>query len=412
MSLFRDNFHLPLCEKTEKPYTYLCGHSLGLQPKLTRSFVEAELEVWKTSAVEGHFKEGTHWYSYHETVAPSLATLTGSKPGEVVAMNSLTVNLHLMLVSFYRPSATRAKILADFPSFPSDKYALDSAIRFHGLDPKTHLIRFETFKNNALSTTEEWLDAIEKNKDTLALVYLNPVNYLTGQLIDVEPIARLCQQYDILIGLDLAHAIGNVTLLLNHWGIDFAIWCSYKYLNAGPGAIGGAFVHDRHHTAVLPRLEGWWGTNSKTRFQMADGFDSCHTVDAWQLSNPPILMLAALRASLEIFNQTSLQELRSLGDAMTIRFIDEITNSALRDEIQIINGTSPRGNMLCARLTNTSSDHIHRQLSQRGIILDQRKPDILRFSFCPLYNIMEDVDFLLEAFNDSLFENKRWGGIR
>jgi kynureninase len=375
---------------------------LGLQPKSVRSFIEKELLVWQEYAVEGHFKKDSQWYSYHKKVTDSLAKLTGAKATEVVAMNSLTTNLHLMLISFLRPKGSKNKILCDFPSFPSDKYAFDSALKLHGLNSDDSLIRFETLQGNDLATTDQWIETIENNKDQLCLVYLNPINYLTGQLIDVQAISAICQKFNIPIGFDLAHSIGNVELELNKWGIDFAIWCSYKYLNASPGAVGGCFVHERHHNSDLPRLEGWWGTNPKSRFNMSDKFESSQTAEAWQLSNPPILMIAALRASLDVFEQTSLKVLRKVGDDLTNLFIDSVEQSHLKEKLHIINGNSPRGNMLCIRLKTNDSKEIYDKLCKKGIILDQRKPDILRFSFCPLYNTETEVEYLIESMSKVL----------
>ena len=408
MSTTRHLFHIPQNETTGGELRYFCGHSLGLQPKSARDHVLKEMEVWKDHAVEGHFKEGSHWYSYHETVTDSLARLAGAKPSEVVAMNSLTANLHLMMASFLRPQGNKSKILTDAPCFPSDKYALDSALKFHGLDPAEALIKFETLQGNTLATTEDWVEKIEAHAHELCLVYVNPVNYLTGQFLDMKVISETCQRLGLPLGLDLAHSMGNVELELHDWGVDFAIWCSYKYLNSSPGAIGGAYVHERHHTADLPRLEGWWGTNPHTRFQMGDRFESANTAEAWQLSNPPILMLAALRASLDIFDQTSMAELAKSGKAMTDKFVGQVESSNLGEKIHIVNGHVRRGNMLCLRLKDAGNfEKIQETLLAEGVILDTRKPDILRLSFCSLYTNEEDIQALLDVLESVLVRDQK-----
>ena len=400
---FRDLFHIPKNQKTKQELTYLCGHSLGLQPKAIRDAIENELNIWQDFAVDGHFKQGSPWYSYHENLALPLAKLIGAEPTEVVAMNSLTTNLHLMMVSFFQPTKAKYKILTDSPCFPSDKYALDSILKFHGLDPADALIKIETIEGESLINTQKFLSKIKEHKEKACLVFLNPVNYLSGQFMDIEVIAAACQQHGLTIGLDLAHSIGNVPLKLHEWQIDFAIWCSYKYLNGGPGTIGGCFVHSNHHQQDLRRFEGWWGTNNKTRFLMKNTFESAFTADAWQLSNPPILLLAALKASLEIFDQTTINKLNEQSSLLTSLFIDAVEKCRLKEHINIINAETNRGNMISLRLKNSNHfSEVQEKLTKAGIVIDYRQPDILRASFSPLYNTQADVHAFLNALDYAL----------
>src|SRR6266704_4611406 len=301
----RDKFHLPL-GKDGKPLIYFAGNSLGLMPKSARQVVDQELDDWAKLGVDAHLEAKTPWYSYHETLRKPTARLIGAKPVEVICMNSLTVNLHLMMATFYRPTKSRFKILMEDPAFPSDTYAIKTQIVHHGLDPKDALILASPRKAEFTVCTEDIVDLIEKNRDQLAVVMIAGVNFFTGQLFDIPTITKSAQKHGITVGVDLAHAIGNVPLSLHDWNIDFAVWCSYKYLNAGPGAVAGAFVHERHATNTnLPRLAGWFGNDPNTRFrmQLEPEFIPVASADGWQISNPPILSMAPLRASLAIFDQ-------------------------------------------------------------------------------------------------------------
>ncbi|MBY0232768.1 MAG: kynureninase [Gemmataceae bacterium] len=373
--MLRDSFHLP-------PGVYLCGHSLGAQPRAARALVVAELDAWATQGVEAHFKPDAPWYAYHETVREPLARLAGAMPSEVVAMNGLTVNLHLLLASFFRPQGRRCKILIDEPTFPSDRYAVASHLAQRGLDPATHLVSLP------IERIPEALD------ETVAVALLAGVNYLTGEVLDIPAMAALCRSRGVVLGLDLAHAMGNVELALHADGVDFAVWCSYKYLNAGPGAVAGAFVHERHGDAGLPRLAGWWGNDPATRFRMRTERDFVPRpgADGWQLSNPPILALAPLRASLALFDQATVPALRRRSLELTEGLI-----RALPPAVELVSPREPgrRGNMLCLRVAEAK--RVHEALAREGIACDLREPDILRASLCPLYNDEGDARKLAEG---------------
>src|SRR5947207_1036251 len=302
---FREKFHLPV-SADGKPFFYFAGNSLGLMPKAARKVVEWELDDWAKRAVDAHHTADTPWYSYHETLREPIARLIGAKPNEVICMNSLTVNLHLMMATFYRPTKARFKILMEEPAFPSDTYAIKTQIVHHGLNPKDALLLARPRKGEFTVRTEAIIDLIEKNADTLAVVLIGAVNFFTGQLFDVPAIAAAARKHGIAVGVDLAHAVGNVPLSLHEWNVDFAVWCSYKYLNAGPGAVAGAFVHERHATNKnLPRLAGWFGNDPNTRFRMhlEPEFIPVASADGWQISNPPIFSMAPLRASLAVFDE-------------------------------------------------------------------------------------------------------------
>src|SRR5881392_3848481 len=317
---FREKFHLPL-GKDGKPVIYFAGNSLGLMPKSARQIVEEELDNWATLGVDAHHATGTPWYSYHEALREPTARLVGAQPNEVICMNSLTVNLHLMMATFYRPTKSRFKILMEEPAFPSDTYAIKSQIVHRGLDPKDALILVRPRKGAFTVRTEEIVDLIERHSDQLAVVMIGAVNFFTGQLFDIEKITTAAQKHGIVVGFDLAHAIGNVPLALHDWDVDFAVWCSYKYLNAGPGAVAGAFVRERHASNTdLPRLAGWFGNDPNTRFRMhlEPEFIPVPSADGWQVSNPPILAMAPLRASLAIFEEAGgMERLRQKSIKLT-----------------------------------------------------------------------------------------------
>src|SRR5881396_1150000 len=316
---FRKKFYLPL-GKDGKPLIYFAGNSLGPMPKAARQIVEEELDNWARLGVDAHHATGTPWYSYHEALREPTARLVGAKPIEVICMNSLTVNLHLMMATFYRPTKSRFKILMDDPAFPSDTYAIKTQLVHHGLDPKDALVLARPRKGEFTVRREEIVDLIEKHSDQLAVVMIGAVNFFTGQLFDMERITAAAQKHGIVVGFDLAHAIGNVPVALHDWGVDFAVWCSYKYLNGGPGAVGGAFVHEKHGRDLdLPRLAGWWGNDPATRcrMQLQPDFIPREGADGWQVSNPPILSMAPLRASLELFDTAGMAALRTKSERLT-----------------------------------------------------------------------------------------------
>ncbi len=374
---------------------FITTHFHGLAPT-TRADIDAELTDWADLGVEGHFHAGHPWLPYHEFVTDMSARVVGAKPLEVVVMNTLTVNLHLMLVSFYRPTKKRYKILIEKGAFPSDQYAVASQVAFHGFDTRDGVIEFTPKPGCDTLDTEEMIETIKKHGEEVALVLLGDVNYLTGQAFEVEKIARASHDAGAMFGLNLAHGAGNLTLLqLNAWQVDFAVWCSYKYLNSGPGGIAGCFVHEKHsQNFELPRFAGWWGHNKKTRFAMGPEFDPMPGAEGWQLSNPPIFQLAALRASLEIFDQASMVALRKKGDRLTayLQYLLDDINSQVPGFCSIITPRDPahRGSQLSLRFRGESKILLE-QFKAEGVVCDFREPDIIRATPVPLYNSFEDV---------------------
>lgn len=389
LSSFREQFHFPPEPNGTQPI-YFAGHSLGLMPKKAQEFIQIELDSWKTYGVEGHF-EGPHpWLPYHENITKSFARLVGAKESEVVAMNTLTVNLHLAMVSFYQPQKEKFKILIEQHAFPSDKYAVDSQARFHGHDPRSAVIELKPPAGGMIFSEDDMLEQIEDHKDETALIMIGNCNYLSGQNFNIQRIVDFAHQHDIFVGVNLAHGAGNLELKLHEWGVDFAVWCSYKYLNSGPGGIAGCFIHERHHgNKDLPRFEGWWGQNKKTRFKMGPDFDPIPSVEAWQLSNPPIFQLAALRASMELFDQATMPKLRLRGDELTA-YMEFLIRKKAEAQVEVINGDVERGSMLCLRF-KTGQTKIGELFRKQGVIVDFREPDIIRATPAPLYNSFEDV---------------------
>ena len=397
---FRKYFFIPKNKQGEN-CIYLAGNSLGLQPKGVQDNIDQELKDWAQLGVEGHFHAKNPWLPYHESVTAAMARVVGAKPQEVVVMNSLTVNLHLMMVSFYRPSKKRFKVLIEKGAFPSDQYAVASQIRFHGLDPKETLIEVGPRENEDLLRTEDLLSAIEKHGSELALVLLGQVNYLTGQAYDVPTLVQATHNQGSFFALDLAHGAGNLLLSLHDWNVDFAVWCSYKYLNSGPGGIAGCFVHEKHKNEKdIPRFAGWWGHNKKTRFQMGPDFDLIEGAEGWQLSNPPIFQLASLRASLDLFDRATMPELRRKGDQLT-GYLQDLLEKFLGDSCEIVTPklSSQRGSQLSLRVQNPKERL--KKLADAGIICDFREPDIIRAAPVPLYNTFHDIwSFVQNLKND------------
>jgi kynureninase len=384
----RSQFHLPTVNG--EPALYFCGHSLGPMPKTVRALVEQEFYDWEKLGVEGHFHAKNPWLPYHEFLTPMMSKIVGGQESEVVVMNTLTVNLHLMLVSFYRPDKKRYKILIEKNTFPSDKYAVDSQARFHGFDPQKAIIELPS--NLMTSTTEQIISTIEVHADELALIMLGNCNYLSGQNFDMEKIVKVAHQHNILVGFNLAHGAGNIKLKLHDWQVDFAVWCSYKYLNAGPGNLAGCFVHQNHHGKTLPRFEGWWGHDKSTRFKMGPQFSAIPTAEAWQLSNPPIFQLAALRASLEIFNSVGMDAIVKKSQLLTGYFEYLLKNECL-DQCQVIT-PADRGSMLCLQFKKSAKDCL-KLFNDKRILCDFREPDILRITPAPLYNSFKEVTELV-----------------
>ncbi|MEO7324898.1 MAG: kynureninase [Dokdonella sp.] len=388
LAAFRDEFLIPRNEDGSEQI-YFCGNSLGLQPRAVRAALIDELDDWHGLAVEAHFRGKHPWMPYHEYVREDLASLVGALPHEVVAMNSLTVNLHLMMVSFYRPSAERNAILLEKSAFPSDHHAVESQIRFHGFDPATSRIELESDEANGTISQDSILRAIDEHGERIALVLLPGVQYLSGQAFDLAAITTAAHAKGCRVGFDLAHAAGNLRLQLHAVGCDFAVWCSYKYLNAGPGAVAGCFVHERHARADLPRLAGWWGHDQASRFRMGPEFVPTPGADGWQLSNPPILALAPLRVSLAIFRRAGMDALRTKSESLTAYF-EALIREHAADVLDIATPTEParRGCQLSLRVKGPRDagrslyDHLHAS----GIVVDWREPDVIRAAPTPLYN--------------------------
>ena len=384
---YRNEFHIPL-KKNGEPHVYMCGNSLGLQPKRTKQFLIQELDDWATFGVEGHFHAKNPWLPYHEFLSESYAKIVGAKNSEVVAMNTLTVNLHLMMVSFYRPSKKRHKIIIEGDAFPSDIYAVESQIKHHGFLPESSLIKLRPRDGESAIRIEDISAIIERDGYEIALIMLGGVNYYTGQVFDFEVITKLAHNKGINVGFDLAHAAGNIKLELHKWGVDFAVWCSYKYLNSGPGSVAGAFVHEKHHNTNLPKFAGWWGHNKEERFKMPDKFNPITSAEGWQLSNPPILSLAAIRASLSIFDEVGMDKLVLKSKKLT-DYLVFLLNSVKTDRIEIIT-PEERGCQLSIRVRN-GDKKLFDSITVKGVIADWREPDVIRVAPIPLYNSFQDV---------------------
>lgn len=395
---FRERFHLP-SGKNGKPLIYFAGNSLGLMPKSAKEIVEQELHDWATLGVAAHLEGKTPWYSYHETLRDPAARLVGAKTNEVICMNSLTVNLHLMMATFYRPTKSRFKILMEDPAFPSDTYAIKTQIVHHGLNPKDALMLASPRKGELTAQTEDVLDLINKHAKELAVVLIGGVNFFTGQLFDIPTITAAAQKHGITVGVDLAHAIGNVPLSLHDWNVDFAVWCSYKYLNAGPGAVAGAFVHERHATNTdLPRLAGWFGNDPNTRFrmQLEPEFIPVPSADGWQVSNPPILAMAPLRASLAIFDEAGgMKSLREKSIRLT-NYLQFLLESGLDGQVKkALTIITPRKeNERGCQLSILVHEHgkeVFGKLEAAGVTCDFREPNVIRVAPTPLYNTFHEV---------------------
>jgi kynureninase len=397
---FAAQFHHP-SDAAGRRLVYLCGHSLGLEARSAAAYVEQELADWRQLGVLGHHAATRPWISYHERAAAPLAELAGAAQSEVVAMNSLTVNLHLMMISFFRPTAARNCILIEKSAFPSDRYAIVSQLEFRGLNAAEHLIEVEPRAGERCLRTEDLIDCIAREGRRLALVLLPGVQYLTGQSLDLAPLIDAARRAGATVGLDLAHAIGNTLLHLHDWNADFAVWCSYKYLNAGPGAIGGCFVHERHGSRLdLPRFAGWWGHDKATRFQMGPEFRPMHGAEGWQVSNPSVLSAAPLLASLEIFRRAGLERLREKSISLTA-YLQRLLEGLLPGVVEIVTpaAAQERGCQLSLRIAQPAPQarRCHERLTAAGVVGDWREPDTLRLSPVPLYNSYSDVYTAVEA---------------
>ncbi len=392
---FREQFYFP--QHNDKNTLYFTGNSLGLQPKKTSEYVNQELKDWASLGVEGHFKKDTGWFGYHELLRESTARLVGALPHEVVVMNQLTVNLHLLLVTFYRPTKQRYKIICEAGAFPSDRYALQSQVKFHGFNAADALIELKPRAGEYLLREEDILKAIKDCGDELAVLMMGGLNYYSGQVFDMQTIAKAVHDVGAYAGFDLAHAAGNIKLNLHDWNLDFACWCSYKYLNTGPGGVAGVFIHEQHATnKALPRFAGWWGNDPETRFQMLHDFDPVASADAWQLSNAPILPMAALRASMEIFDKAGMDALTKKSLMLTgfLQFViqdilEKKNNQSLIDIITPFD-KQQQGCQL-SLIIKQKGKKVFDTLTESGVIADWREPDVLRIAPVPLYNSFEDV---------------------
>jgi len=386
---YRSKFEIPKGENQEE-VIYLCGNSLGLMPKQTRDYLNQELDDWAKYGVEGHFHAKNPWFSYHEPLSAPMARIVGAKEKEVVVMNSLTTNLHLLMVSFYRPTPQKYKILVDYNAFPSDHYVVMSQLRFHGYGPEA-IIELNPDENGIVNT-QHVVETIARHKDEIALIMIGGVNYYTGQLYDINTIAKEAKKHGLTIGLDLAHAAGNIQLELHDDDIDFAAWCTYKYLNSGPGSLSGIYIHERHHGKKdIPRFEGWWGTDKENRFKMTKTFEPINSAEAWQHSNPPILSLAAIKSSLAIFDKIGMEALTAKSKVLT-SYLEYLLKNIKSGKIKAVTPSIDvkRGCQLSIQI-NGGDRSIHDKLMANNVICDWREPANIRVAPVPLYNSFEDV---------------------
>jgi len=396
LSYLRTQFYIPK-DKKGKDWLYFTGNSLGLQPKSTQKYIQEELDNWANFGVEGHFKTQHPWVKYHELLTDKMAKIVGAKPIEVVVSNTLTTNLHLLMVSFYRPTKKKYKIVIESDAFPSDRYAVESQLQFHGFDPSEGLIEWKPREGEDLLRIEDLEELVANQGDEIALLLIGGVNYYTGQFLDLKKIAQIGHAKNCMVGIDLAHGAGNINPNLHDSGVDFAAWCSYKYLNSGPGSIGASFVHEKHaYNKELPRFSGWWNHNKETRFNMRMPFDVLPGAEGWQLSNPIILSMAAIRASLDMFDTVGMKALREKSEKLT-GYLAYLLGEIKTDKISIITPSNPkeRGCQLSIRVKGANKT-LHDQLIENQIITDWREPDVIRCAPVPMYNSFEDVYKMVE----------------
>ncbi|WKN33374.1 kynureninase [Porifericola rhodea] len=408
LQAYRKQFHIPLDEKGS-PKIYFCGNSLGLQPKEATLYLDEALHKWKTQAVEGHFNEPAPWLSYHKQLKASLAHITGSLTEEVVSMNNLSSNLHLMMVSFYRPSPQRYKIMLEAGAFPSDQYAVESQVRYHGYTPEDAIIEVTPNAGEETLRLDDILQKIQEHSHELALVLFPGVQYYSGQYLDIQKITEAAHLAGAYAGFDLAHTVGNIPLELHKWNVDFAVWCSYKYLNSGPGNNGGAFVHERYAAAKeLPRFAGWWGHQEEERFQMKKGFKPMYGVDGWQLSNVNILSTSVQRYALEMIAEAGMHNLRQKSISLTA-FLEECIQAAdpQSQHVHIITPAAPeeRGCQLSLSVPHEGKKLFER-LTEAGIVTDWREPRVIRVAPTPLYNTFREVYRFYEILNSTLYASE------
>ena len=392
LSSFRSKFYIPIINQHE--CIYFTGNSLGLQSKNTQDFVLNELEDWANFGVEGHLHARNPWLSYHEMFPKLLAPIVGGREHEIVVMNQLTVNLHLLMATFYQPSSKKYKIICEAKAFSSDQYVLESQVREHGYDPSDAIIEISPREKEHSIQLEDILNAIERHKEDACLVFIGGVNYYSGQVFDMYAITEAAHKADMIAGFDLAHAAGNIPLQLHDWQVDFAAWCSYKYLNSGPGGVSGVFIHEKHSkNTSLHRLAGWWGHQKSERFNMEKGFNPIATAEGWQLSNAPILSMAAHKASLEIFAAAGVEKLfskaKQLSDYLFF-ILNNINNKLPQPLINVITPVNEKGCQASMQI-NEHGKSVHNALTNHGIITDWREPNVIRVAPVPLYNSFTDI---------------------
>ncbi|WP_445747924.1 kynureninase [Polaribacter sp.] len=406
LAFLRDEFHIPK-DNNGKEWIYFTGNSLGLQPKITQKYLQQELDDWANLGVEGHFEAKNPWLHYHEDLSIKMAKIVGAKPIEVTVANTLTVNLHLLMVSFYQPTKTKYKILIESDAFPSDRYAVESQLKFHGFDPAESLVEWKPRNGETLLNFHDLEQIIQNQGDEIALLLIGGLNYYTGQFLDLKKIAAIGHSKNCKVGIDLAHGAGNILPNLHDSNVDFAAWCTYKYLNSGPGSLGGIFIHENHaNNKDLPRFAGWWNHNKKTRFNMRMPFDVMEGAEGWQLSNPPILSMAAIKASLDIFDKVGMQALRAKSEKLT-GFFEFLIHQLDSDKIKIITpkNSSERGCQLSIQVKNADKS-LHKKLSENNIISDWREPDVIRCAPVPMYNSFEDVYQMVSILSLTLSKGK------
>jgi kynureninase len=387
---YRSQFHFP--QKSGKDVLYFCGNSLGLMPKTTAAAVNKELNVWEKEGVLG---QHSRWEAYHEHLTDSTARLVGANPSEVVVMNALTVNLHLLLVSFYQPTPQRNKIVIEQGAFPSDQYAVESQIRFHGFNPKEALIELIPREGEKYLRTDDILNTLKENSNSIATILIGGVNYYSGQAFDMEKITKVGHEIGAYVGFDLAHGAGNLLLNLHDWNVDFAAWCSYKYICAGPGSPGGVFIHERHGNWEGPRFAGWWGHDKGTRFNMGPDFVPIIGAEGWQISNSPVLSMACLRESMSIFDEAGMKDIRTKSELLT-GYLEYLVKT-ISDNVEIITPFIPseRGNQL-SLVMKEYGEVVFNELGEKGVVCDWREPDVIRIAPSPLYNSYADIYFFFE----------------
>ena len=395
---YREKFHYPKNE-TKENIIYFSGNSLGIQPKSVRKYVEKELYVWER---EGLLGQHSRWHNFHERLIENTARLVGARPSEVVVMNALTVNIHLLMVSFYQPNKTRNKIIIEQGTFPSDQYAIESQIKFHGFDPQDTLIELRPRESETTLRTKDILAVVRKVNEELATVILGSVNYYTGQAFDMQSITKAGHEAGAYVGFDLAHGAGNLEMNLHDWNVDFAAWCSYKYLCAGPGAPAGIFIHKTHHDWAGPRLTGWWGHNKNTRFEMGPEFDPIQTAEGWQISNAPVMGMAPLLAAMEIFDEAGMTAIRLKSEKLT-GFLEHLIAVNL-PAVSIITPTNPIERGCQLSLVVPGGENTFEKISKKGVVCDWRKPDVIRVAPHPLFNRYTEVYDFINLLEQSLSE--------